>query len=793
MLKRRVVSLALALIMAATTSITLQAESALATGSTFPKMETADTLYVYDIRNDSAEAKLAALTLQGLINQSSAEVYVLTREKNLDQMWLDESGKSYTPVTLVTGSNPGLRTMYRDYQTLIDKLIVWEGSKDWTFNIALMKGALEAGLPVTDSIRSSLISEFGSQTVEDIRSNWNGRVDAYEWAVDHLMPSLDKRILFSAGLRLPDWVGYPWNIFDYAVASKSFTFYLDPRNPDEYDVLLHIIQEGGYPPGTSVLGYAPNSDDLNAYTNPLGVGYVVSDFYSNGSVWSSFENKTYTQPAGAAVEAEPGKVYVSITASDGDNLQYAQQLIDYFQDPAMGDVPVGITIAPVLRELGSPILDYLYAEKGNNIELVAGPSGYQFIYPDHYSSSGYEAWLDNNKQWLTDTGIHTANVWRMPINSVYHKQMVDSLAGSGVTGILRGDDIQPINAYHGIYTISQGNMLMNDGDIYNILSNISADASQPVFHNLYPILAYYGVDANGEAVFFERLKEEIDRLQQDFPGKYVFLKPQDIVATIDQLNTDIQGVSFAANNSDKETLHIYEDQFSNLDNGHRFADGDTSWVYKFDLADDIDRATLSLDIGGDYEVDISKDGTNWSGAARANGNINRTTVESDLSGWLINNPSKIIYVKFTDGSPLDGNGPSLYHLTLSSEISGISLTTPSYLDNQFIVQNTGAIDNDHRYADENRVIVYKFDLTDDVTDATLAMDIAGDYVVDVSSDGINWITAANANGNLSRTTVTSNLSGWLVSNPSKIVYVKFRDGSPLDGHGPSLYHLNVST
>jgi hypothetical protein len=144
---------------------------------------------------------------------------------------------------------------------------------------------------------------------------------------------------------------------------------------------------------------------------------------------------------------------------------------------------------------------------------------------------------------------------------------------------------------------------MNDGDIYNILSNISADASQPVFHNLYPILAYYGVDANGEAVFFERLKEEIDRLQQDFPGKYVFLKPQDIVATIDQLNTDIQGVSFAANNSDKETLHIYEDQFSNLDNGHRFADGDTSWVYKFDLADDIDRATLSLDIGGDYEVD----------------------------------------------------------------------------------------------------------------------------------------------------------------------------------------------
>jgi len=792
MLGKRMIFIAFALILAVTTSLTMQVQSVQAIGSTFPKMAPASTLYVYDIRNDSPEAKLAAMTLQGLINQTTAKVYVLTREKDLDQMWLDESGKSYTTVTLVSGSNPGLRTMYRDYQALINKLILWDSSKDWTFNLALMKGALEGGLPVTDTIRSSLISEFGSKTIEDIRSNWSGRVDAYDWAVEHLMLSLDKRILFSAGLR-PDWVDYPWNIFDYAVASKSFTFYLDPRIPAEYDALIQIIEEGGYPPGTAVLGYASNSDDLNEYTNPHGVGYVVSDYYSNGSVWSSFDNKTYTQPAGAAVEAEPGKVYVSITASDGDNLQYAQQLIDYFQDPDRGAVPVGITIPPVLRELGSPILDYLYANKGSNIELVAGPSGYQFIYPTHYSSTGYATWLNYNRQWLMDTGIHTANVWRIPMNSTYHKQMVDSLAGSGVKGILRGDDGQPINAYHDLYTVSQGNMIMHDGDIYNTLSNVSIDSNKPVFQNLYPILAYYGVDTTGKAVFFKRLKKEIEKLQQDFPGKYVFLKPQDIVATIDKLNTNIRGVSFVANNSDKETLHIYEDQFSNLDNGHRYADGNGSWIYKFDLADDIEQASLTLDISGDYEVDISKDGTNWSAAARANGNISRTMVGSDLSGWLVNNPSNIIYVRFADGSPQDGNGPSLYHLTLSSEIGNISLTTPSYLDNQFMIHNTGSIDNDHRYADEHREIVYKFDLADDVTSATLSVDIAGDYVVDISRDGINWTTAAYANGNLSRTTVISNLNGWLLSNPSKIIYVKFRDGSPLTGHGPSIYHLELNT
>jgi len=644
--------------------VMLQGRTKGAADSTFPKMNSADTLLVYDIRNDAPEAKLAALMLQGLINQGSAEVYVLTREKNLDQLWLEESGKSYTPVSLLEGSNPGLRTMYRDYQSLINKFIVWDGSKDWTFNIALMKGALEGGLPVTDAIQSSLISEYGTKPMEDIRSNWSGRVEAYDWAIEHLLPSMDKRVLFSAGLRMPDWMGYPWNIFDYAVASKSFTFYLDPRNSDENEVFKRIIREGEYPPGTSVMGYAANADDLNEYTNPLGVGYVVSDYYSNGSVWSSFESKIYTQPAGVAVQAEPGKVYVSITTSDGDNLQYAQQLIDYFQDPAMGEVPIGITIPPVLRELGSPILDYMYAKKGDNIELVAGPSGYQFIYADHYSSSGYETWLQKNRKWLTDAGVHTANVWRLPLNSTYHKQMVDSLMGSGVTGILRGDDMRPINAHHGIYTISQGNMLTRDGEVYSILSSVSADDEHPVFYNLYPILAFYGVDDNGEAVFFGRLKAEIDKLQQDFPGKYVFLKPQDIVATINKLNTDIAGASFEANNTSVETLYLHEDNATAMDGGYRYADGDANWVYKFDLADDADQAKLMLDIGGSYEVDVSKDGTKWEVAAKANGNSSRASLENSLSDWLKDNASKTIYVRFKSGNPQDENGMILYNLSL---------------------------------------------------------------------------------------------------------------------------------
>ncbi|MCQ6561007.1 GxGYxYP domain-containing protein [Paenibacillus mendelii] len=633
----------------------------------FPKMAAAEALSVYDIRNDSAEAKLAALVLQGLINQGTAKIYVLTRESNLDQTWLDESGKSYQAVPLLTGSNPGLRTLYRDYGDLVDKLIVWEGSRDWTFNIALMKGSLEKGLPVTDAIKDGLTAEFGSKPAEDIRLNWAGRVEAYDWAIDNLMPSLDKRILFSAGLRTPDWTAYPWNIFDYAVASKSFAFYLDPSIPAERDEIVKIIQKGGYPPGTPVLGYAPNADDLNDYTNPYGVGYVVSDFFSNGSVWSSFASKTYSQPSGVAVDAQPGKVYVAITASDGDNLQYDQQLINHFRNEAAGQVPVGITVAPVLQELGTPILDYFYSKIGSNIELVAGPSGYQFIYPEKYSESGYPTWLSRNRQWLMDAGIHTSQIWHSPINSVSHKQMADSLVGSGVTGLLRGDDGAPINAYHGIYTVPQGNMIWKNGEIYSVLSSVIEDSEKPIFHTIYPILGFYGTDADGQAAFFDHLKAEVDRLNRDFPGKFVFLKPQDLVATIHKLMTDNRSVNFDANNTNQESIYIYEDNHTAMDNGRRYADGASSWIYKFDLADDVEHATLTLAIAGNYVVDVSKDGMKWNHAANAQGSVSELTVNSDLSSWLSRNPTKTVYVRIKSGSQQEGDGVTLSRLSISTE------------------------------------------------------------------------------------------------------------------------------
>ena len=84
------------------------------------------------------------------------------------------------------------------------------------------------------------------------------------------------------------------------------------------------------------MGYANTGDNANKVANPFGIGCMTSDLYANGSFWSSFPDKTYTQTPGRAIDAQPGKIYTSIMWSDGDNLQF-----DKMQSGICGMIPRG--------------------------------------------------------------------------------------------------------------------------------------------------------------------------------------------------------------------------------------------------------------------------------------------------------------------------------------------------------------------------------------------------------------------------------------------------------------------
>ena len=82
------------------------------------------------------------------------------------------------------------------------------------------------GLPLTEELYARLTAETPWKgNVVRLYGRWASKRDAYEWAMKTIQPACHPNILFSLGLR-SDWMGNPWTLYDYAVA--SMTCYMSP-------------------------------------------------------------------------------------------------------------------------------------------------------------------------------------------------------------------------------------------------------------------------------------------------------------------------------------------------------------------------------------------------------------------------------------------------------------------------------------------------------------------------------------------------------------------------------------
>jgi hypothetical protein len=504
----------------------------------FFKNLTVAKVNVFDIREDENISKLTSAAMQGVINQTHAQSYLLWLDQHLDQ--LDDAGCAYElqpPVT--TSKNKGFASLYNMYKNEFNCVVVWDENEPWSWSLALMISALQKGIPVTAYMKNFINTELGgtgSLQVHDIRGAWSSKAEAYRWAIDNLADYCHEKISFSAGLR-SDYKDNPWRMYDYTVACKGFCFWLDETNGDDRAILNQIFDKMQYPVGSSVFGYGVNTngDELNKITNARNVGFVVSDYYANGSYWSCFPNKSFQQRKGVAGTVEPGKIYVSISLSDGDNVQFDQNsLYQIFKEgKRRGEVPVAVTMAAGLQELNPKLLEFYYKNLTQNDELTAGPSGFQFIYGDEYAQSGkYAEWIEMNNKWLSTAGFHTAHLWNT-VEQMYFKQYMES---SMVDLVMDGSDRthttgSSFKYVDNVVRIDQGTHCWNEGDVYRDLMSISPSARRPLFKHIYLLTEYYGFDGDN-VVLYERLIKELQRVEEDSPNTFEYMLPMDLAATI---------------------------------------------------------------------------------------------------------------------------------------------------------------------------------------------------------------------------------------------------------------------
>jgi hypothetical protein len=151
----------------------------------------------------------------------------------------------------------------------------------------------------------------------------------------------------------------------------------------------------GMPPNTPVLGFGHHvryvgigeSEGVELVSG-YGKFQMVTGRTANLSLHTGFPSTRLRQKRKRPPPFDPGKVYVAVIMSDGDNLNYwRDRFPKLFDDPARGTFPMGWSIGPSGIDLEPAFFESIYERATENDCFVAAVSGLAYIYPEIYGSA----------------------------------------------------------------------------------------------------------------------------------------------------------------------------------------------------------------------------------------------------------------------------------------------------------------------------------------------------------------------------------------------------------------------
>ena len=124
-------------------------------------------------------------------------------------------------------------------------------------------------------------------------------------------------------------------------------------------------------------------------------------------------------------------------------------------------------------------------------------------------------------------------------------------------------------------------------------------------------------------------------------------------------------IEFDPNTADEQPW-LFDADGSQFDGRGRFADGNSYFVYKFDIGDDVTGGMLSMLLRAEFLVQASSDGVNYETVLEETRRI--TDGSNEDTYWLdvmeIADPGETLYLRIADSFPDDGWGGWLAHLRL---------------------------------------------------------------------------------------------------------------------------------
>jgi hypothetical protein len=360
-------------------------------------------LYEINEATLNAEQRITFVTLEGLINRSKPRIYVQAPAREGPYLWPTVMHLKLFPV-----ADPYMLLL--KYRREIAGLVIYDPALPDTINLATTIAGLKGGIVASPAEAAKLSTGvYNLPTLVDLRMNKFSSADAvYQYTYTNYwsLPGAEHRLLIG----LPPG---PSDLRDYAIATKATVVWLDAGNTA--DPLQKTLLDSFYQSmnaGSSYVGWFPHEVSGVREASTYGIATFAADLAQNLTVLGAGSHMIFARPPIASYPPLQNKLYVSLFMSDGDNIQIDQHLLaQKWADPLRGSVPLGWTIDPALVDMAPAILNYYWRTASKNDELVAGPSGAGYIYPDRMSDAALTTYTQQSALYLHRAGLDIATIW----------------------------------------------------------------------------------------------------------------------------------------------------------------------------------------------------------------------------------------------------------------------------------------------------------------------------------------------------------------------------------------------
>ena len=375
--------------------------------------EPADTIVYFDgqERTMSDDIRQLLSCLKALVNGKEVRLFVGDNDEAQGiNGWIDRLG--YRERTITMDDPWEVVEYFKD--DLSKEVVIYDSTVMETIDLACTYAGINDCLALSFPMYAQLVERgYDVEIVEDYRGRFADKFEAYSYLYDELWPQCTHRILISEHV---DYTGY---LRSFGMLIKAASVWLDVRDEREAEMMAKFVDD--MPAGEAcIYGWYASEGDGVQFGSERGVWTYAADWLENIEFFAHEteivapvrSEETFTE----ASDVDYGTVYVALALSEGDNLTFdlASMYNLLYSDPNFGDFPLSLSISPTSSVMMPEVMNWYYANAGDNIGFMTGPSGVGYTYTNSWEESNMEGlrqYFATTNKYCKRAGIEVVNNW----------------------------------------------------------------------------------------------------------------------------------------------------------------------------------------------------------------------------------------------------------------------------------------------------------------------------------------------------------------------------------------------